>query len=549
MPRPTDPMERSAIDVKIPASASALSRADGWCHANETSVAVLILIIGFLLRVKAVWGIFLNPDEALHFSFANQSSFVAAYHASLNLAHPPLLVLLLYFWRNIGTSDFMLRLPSILAGIAFCWVLYLWLKELIGSTAALSGLAMTAWLAPLVALTSEVRQYSFSLLFITCSAFLLERALAKQSAWTMTCSLVCLWLAMLSHYSALLFAAALGIYSAIRLWHIRPPARLLTAWIAGQFGTAALFAWLYRVHISQLKNSFLTEQAVSDWLQRSYFHPGKNVLAFIFGRTVAVFQFLFGQLAVGDVAALAFIAGVVVLFRPGRSLARAGPAARGLAVFLLLPFAINCAVALAGKYPYGGTRHSAFLALFAFAGIASFIAKAARGSTAISLFVICVLIGTCYLFGFHHQPYMTRADQSRKQMDRAVEFIRTQVPAGDPLLVDYQTRIMLRHYLCGMQPASGYVSGFEEFQCAGHRIISAAPTHWMFTEQTFPPYWDQFLSEKNIPAGSFVWIVQAGWGASIAPGVARTRPDLKPSRSVNFGRNISAFQIRVPPQE
>ena len=134
-------------------------------------------------------------------------------------------------------------------------------------------------------------------------------------------------------------------------------------------------------------------------------------------------------------------------------------------------------------------------------------------------------------------------------MDRAIEFIRTQIPAHDPLFIDYQTSIMLRHYLCGMRPASGSLVGFDEFQCSGHRIISAAPTHWMFTPQSFPPYWDQFISEKNIPTGSSVWVVQAGWGASIAPGLARIRPDLQPNRSVSFGRNISTFQLRVPPQD
>lgn len=529
----------------MPTSAPALAGADAWCLAHENLLAALAVLIGFILRVRAASGTFLNPDEALHFSLANQSSFAAAYHASLNLAHPPLLVLLLYLWRNIGASDFLLRLPSVLAGVAFCWILYLWLKDFLGGAAALAAAAMAAWLPPLVNLTSEARQYSFLLLFITCSAFLLERALAKQSAWVMASSFICLWLAMLSHYSALLFAAALGTYSAIRLWPMRASAGLLTAWLAGQLGTLALFAWLYRVHISRLKESFLAEQAIADWLRRSYFHAGDNIPAFIFGRSVAVFQFLFGQLIVGDLAALAFIAGIVLRFR--RSRQNRVPAPSLLAVLLTLPFAINCAVAIAGKYPYGGTRHSVFLSLFAFAGIACFIAAATRGRAAISLLITCAVIGVCYLFGFHHQPYMTRADQGRGQMDRAIEFIRTQIPASDPLFVDYQTSIMLRRYLCGMQPAAEYAPGFDEWQCAGHRIISAPPTHWMFTAQSFPPFWDQFVFEKNIPAGSFVWVVQAGWGASIASELAR--PDVKPAKIASFGRNISAFRIQVKIQE
>src|SRR5438309_426170 len=81
---------------------------------------------------------------------------------------------------------------------------YRWLKELFGGTVGLIGVTMIALLPPIVTLTSEVRQYSLLLLFITCAAFLLERAFAKRSAPVMVCSFVCLWLAMLSHYSALI---------------------------------------------------------------------------------------------------------------------------------------------------------------------------------------------------------------------------------------------------------------------------------------------------------------------------------------------------------
>src|SRR5207237_3647085 len=103
----------------------------------------------------------------------------------------------------------------------------------------------------------------------TCAAFLLERAFAKRSAPVMVCSFVCLWLAMLSHYSALIFAAAFGIYSGWRLIRDGRPPRVVVAWVAGNVGALAIFAFLYRVQISRLKDSPLAEQATMEWLRRS----------------------------------------------------------------------------------------------------------------------------------------------------------------------------------------------------------------------------------------------------------------------------------------
>jgi hypothetical protein len=522
------------------------SRIDGWLRKHADSVALIAVGIGFLLRMRAASGTFLNPDETLHFSLANQSSFMSAYHASLTLAHPPLLVLLLYFWRTLGTSEFVLRLPSVIAGTAFCWVFYKWLKGLLGSTPGLVGVIFMALLPPIVALTSEVRQYSLLLLFISCAALLLERALAKNSAWIMFCSFVCLWLAMLSHYSALLFAAAYGAYSALRFVRQHPAPRVIAAWIAGQLGILALFLFLYRVQLSKLKDSALAEQAISEWLRRSYFHAGQdNLLAFVFGRSFAVFQFIFGQLVVGDIAALLFVAGVAFLIRAKQQTDRRRPSSREVAFFLVFPFALNCVLAVAGKYPYGGTRHCVFLAIFAIAGISFFLDVISRRRPSFAVALAVLILTICYVFGFHHQPYMMRQDQSRRQMDHAMEFIRGQVPSGDPIFVDYQANLMLSHYLCGQRPTVTGTSDFQMFQCAGHEIISAPPRMWMFTSQSFPKYWDELVAKYGLHPGSSVWVVQAGWGAAIAPDLQRKGGDLAPLDSKSFGRNISVFKLSV----
>ncbi len=544
---------------------SAPSRMEGWFRSHSDLVALLTIATGFLLRVRAAAGTFLNPDEALHFSVANQTSLAAAYRASLTLAHPPLLIFLLYFWRHVGTSEFVLRLPSVILGTAFCWIFFKWLKGVAGSAAGLTGLIFVALLPPIVALSAEVRQYSLLLFFIAMAAFLLERALAKNSAALMTMSSMCVWCGMLSHYSGLLFAAAFGIYSALCLIQRRPTQTVMATWAGGQLGAVAVVVFLYRTQISRLKGSAMAEQAMNEWLRRSYFHPGyDNLASFVVGRCFAVFQFIFGQHVIGDIAGLFFLGGVGLLLSRRRNREQIATTPWLLAIFLASPFAINCALAVTGRYPYGGTRHSVFLAMFAFAGIGYFFAAATRQRTPIAVATAAILVAVCYAFGFHHQPYMTRDDQSSARMGKAIEFIRSQIPPADPILMDYQTSLMLGHYLCVRQtsisgpgvdasdflgPRTEFVPAlmptFQVLHCGDHSLILSPAREWMFAPETFPRSWDEFVAQNALKPGSDVWVVQAGWGVVIAPELQHKRSDISPSDIQFFGRNISMFKLTV----
>ena len=113
-------------------------------------LAAATVMLGFCWRLWVAHASYFNTDEAWHFAVANQSSLLAAYKASLTLAHPPLLVFILYFWRYLGTSDVMLRLPGVLAGSIFCWVFYKWLTILLGRTVAWCGLIFATFLPPMI---------------------------------------------------------------------------------------------------------------------------------------------------------------------------------------------------------------------------------------------------------------------------------------------------------------------------------------------------------------------------------------------------------------
>ena len=523
-----------------------------WFQKHANTAAVCITLLGFLARLWNASGIFLNPDEALHFRLGNQLSLALAYKASLTAAHPPLFILLLYFWRALGASDLWLRLPSVLAGAVFCWMFYRWLSKAAGNLAGFIGLLFVALLPPIVLIAAEVRQYSLLLAFLVSALYFLDEAFAKNSPSRMVAFSLCLYLAMLFHYSAFLFAATLGIYALFRIFTERPPASLAAAWAVGQLGGLALAMFLYKTHLSKLgvgDSRTVLQGWMSDlYLRRSYFDPAHdNPVMFLVGHTFGVFQYFFGQLAVGVVMGLFFVVGVVILLR-GKGSPEDRTSSRRLGIFLLLPFAIAGGASLAHIYPYGGTRQIAFLIIPAVAGVSLPIARLAAGRWDRGLTIAALVIVTCIAFGKPRQPRMERADQSRTHMADAIDFVRENIKPSDLIFTDYQSDLILGHYLCQQRPISLEVTpaDFEQFSCDGHQIVASDfRAAWMFWAENFPKEWQRAVQSYNLKPGATVWIVQAGWGVYLPEDLRRHFAEFHGLRFESFGKNIKIFKMTV----
>lgn len=521
-------------------------------HGLADAAAAFIALLAFMARLFTASGTFLNPDEALHFRLANQASLALAYKASLTAAHPPLFVVLLYYWRALGTSELWLRLPSVLAGTVFCWMFYKWLSKATGNLAALIGLLFVAFLRPIVELSAEVRQYALLLAFLTSALYFLDEAFAKNSPARMAAFSVCLYLAMLFHYSAFLFAAALGVYALFIIFAERPPFRLAAVWAIGQLGGIALAAILYKTHLSKLgagDSRPATQGWMSDlYLQRSYFDRAHdNPVTFLVGHSFGVFQYFFGQLAVGVVMGVVFLLGVAILLR-GTSFSVDRASSRRLGIFLVVPFVVAGGISLAHLYPYGGVRHVAFLIMPAVAGVSVAIAWLASNGwdRAITIAVLVILI--CIVFGKPRQPRMERADQSRKHMADAVNFIGGNIKPSDLIFTDYQSDLILGHYLCQQRPIFWEVTpaNFEQFSCAGHRIVASDfRAAWMFGADNFPREWQRALQSYNLKPGETVWIVQTGWGIDLPEDLQRHYAEFRGLNFESFGRNIQIFKMTV----
>jgi Dolichyl-phosphate-mannose-protein mannosyltransferase len=517
--------------------------------SHSSLAAGFVLLLAFLLRLWKAAGTFLNPDEAMHFLAANRPSMAEAYHASLGLAHPPLLILLLHLWLKFGRSELFLRLPSVIAGTIFCCIFFRWLTWLLGPAVGWVSFILASLLPVFVELSSEIRQYSLLLCFMMVAAYMLEPALGENSAGKMVVFFLFLYLSMLTHFSAMFFAGTMGAYSLWRLASARPPRPVVAVWIAGQAGALGLFAFLYFVQISKLKGG-PSAQHMQMLLANSYFHRGHDhLLGFVFARTFGVLQYTFGQLAVGDIAGLLFVAGVVVLWLEKDEKEEREPSSRQLGLLLVLPFVLNAVAAIADLYPYGGTRHSAFLLPFAIAGVSLAIVRLSRRQPATALGVALLIVAVCQVFGVPHRPFMRSEDQRRSNMTQALDAIRQNAAAGDVLFVDFQTNFLLRFYLCPEAIPGGLpASDFRTYSCSGYRVISTNSETNVMTATLFPRRWDELMAASGLKPDQAVWVFQAGWDIALAQELRDQVPEFRDLKADSFGRNISLFKLTVSGQ-
>ena len=525
--------------LSTPLDSSIRNKSAAWTYA--------LLGAGFLVRVWHASGTFLNSDEVMHFAAANQPSWLQTYKVSLAISHPPLLIFVLHIWRALGTSELVLRMPSILAGMAFCWFTFRWAEMLFEKTVGWMMYVFVLFLPSSIELSTEIRQYALFLAFAMASAYLLERALLKNSAATMLLSCVCLCLAIGSHFSAFLFAPALGIYTIWRIFSHRPSPRVISAWVAGQLVALGLCAFLYFTQIRQLSQYFGGQDATQGWmgnayLSHSYFVPGKvNPLVFIIGRTVGVFQYVFRQLVVGDIAFILFIVGLVIIFRSRPVSSRV--TSRQLGCLLLLPFAFNCAAALVRAYPYGGTRHSCVLIPFALVGVSVALDWLLKHRASSGMAVALLVSAVCHLSTAKELPYVAPDAQRSANMQAAMAFIH-ELPPGEPIFADVQTNLLLGHYLCDQHAVVSDRStpGFVSYECGGHRVI-ASTTKYIFTAKSFYDQWQEMASKYHLKPGSKIWVAQMGWYTYVAFELANfPQFHLVPHY---FGPQIQIFDLTV----
>ena len=522
----------------------------GWTkslYSNPDCAALLVVWIGSIARAWLAHATFFNADEAWHYATALQRSLRDTWQASLTLYHPPLLIFVLYFWHKLATSDLMLRLPCVISGTVFCWFYYKWLKLILGYPAALVGVLLVSFLPTMIGISADLRQYPLMLMFVAAGAYFLEQARRTDSSSRMLLSGLFLLLAMLSHYSGFLAAAALGLYVLCLLASGLISRKLFLSWIPAQLAGIALAWFFYSVQISKLAAARGSESAklMANWyLPQFYYHPGHDhLIPFLIKGTFGIFRFTFAWIVIGHIATLLFFAGLILLLR------RRTRELRLTAFLLFSPFLASWTAAALGLYPFGRTRHSIFVAMFGLAGISVAVAEICKRRTGRMLAVTAGIILLCQVFGT--QPWLDMlplADRRHELMDQAMNLIHSQVSPSDVIYSDKATEFQIRHYLCGAEPLTvdRSIAGFESFWCTNLRVVSSFPKDDAVLADTFPTKWREMANAFGLQPGTKVWVIEGGWITGFAEMLRTRYPELPILDVQHFGHYFEIFDLAVP---
>lgn len=419
----------------MPASSSRLKVPEG-------AVLALLLVLAAGLRLFRLGGHSLWVDEILSIDRA-QEILERGLDAHLFNAHGPLFFYLLAAIVPAQPSEFLVRLPSALFGVALVAVAYLLGRELIGRRAGLLAAALVALSPYALWYSQEARYGSLFMLLAAVSILFTRRFLEEGGGRAFALYVLSTLLMLFSFMGGVFLVLAQNLWALI----VKPAGPIARRWILAQAIVGVVFIpWLvraYEVDVNPFEDSEGEDFSIGA-LQAGYSRPTHPIqvgyVFFVFGAGYSLgpsTQDLHQDLSLGsvkkkvaEVALAGLLVGALAVagFRHTWRLSRKRAAL--LALCLLCPvlgaFAMSSMSKIAYNVRYTSAAFPAFIVLLA-AGAAWFSGRPRVG--------VPVLAGVAALFALSVVNYFADPDYSKEDSRGVARLVSELRGPGEPLVV------------------------------------------------------------------------------------------------------------------
>ncbi len=356
-------------------------RSASW---REDLLALLVIGLGFALRVRPIREFWNSADEGIYYHAAHAPPETLQTLIAVN-THPPLYYYLLRFISADGAEFFWLRVPALLFGTLAIAAIYRVGRRLNGARCGLIAALLLALSPGAIALSQVARPYALELLLLIGALGSLLRYFDQRGRRNLFAYTACMLGAGLVHYSAFLvlggFCLVLAVAAAAR-WFKRRELRDLSV---AQLPPVAAGAALYWLHVRALLESPVHTDALGSRLG-VYF---TSQPAALWQNFHGVFDYLAGN-AFATVGVVAFLVSLVACLRERRF---------ALDGICLAALAVAIGASAASLYPFGGIRHSAYLAPFLALpiAVAGGVAFSRGPRVAVSALLVLAVVGVARL--------------------------------------------------------------------------------------------------------------------------------------------------------
>lgn len=222
------------------------------------------VVVALVLRLLFLQGKSLWLDEALSLRVA-QAGPAAWLAGSVERYHPPLYFWLLSYWLPLGDSELMLRLPSVLLGVASVYLLYRVGQALGGTAVGLTTLWLAALSPLLVWYAQEVRSYSLVTFLGVLGLYALVRLADRPWAGWWLLLAAAMAAALYAHYTAALLMLLQVAFLVLLLARRRLQALTVLYWLlAWVVAALAYWPWLQTEAAARFFNLLLSENSYAE---------------------------------------------------------------------------------------------------------------------------------------------------------------------------------------------------------------------------------------------------------------------------------------------